>query len=121
MARSLLAAMAPTWAICVRLVQGWDSLFSSATVAATALSMPRFTSMGFIPALTNFRPSPMMAWARTVAVVVPSPAFSEPIPCHDPTPLPAAGAPPPGDCGRGRKFLREVCLSAHRLPEEVGK
>ena len=33
----------------------------------------------------------------------------------------AAGAPPPGDCGRGRKFLREVCLSAHRLPEEGGK
>ena len=51
----------------------------------------------------------------------PYPGFYEPMPCHEPNPLPAAGAPPPGDCGRGRKFLREVCLSAHRLPEEGGK
>ena len=45
--------------------------------AATALSIPRFKSIGFIPAATDFMPSRIIAWARTVAVVVPSPAISE--------------------------------------------
>src|SRR5690606_36038441 len=35
-----------------------------------------FRSIGFMPAATAFRPSVTMAWARTVAVVVPSPASS---------------------------------------------
>src|SRR5471032_1608205 len=48
----------------------------SSTVAATALSMPRFRSIGFMPAATNFMPSRTMACASTVAVVVPSPALS---------------------------------------------
>jgi hypothetical protein len=33
--------------------------------------------MGFVPAVTFFRPSVKMAWASTVAVVVPSPATSD--------------------------------------------
>ena len=36
--------------------------------------MPRFRSIGFMPAATGFMPSLTMAWASTVAVVVPSPA-----------------------------------------------
>lgn len=43
---------------------------------ATAVSIPRLMSMGLAPAATFFRPSLIMAWARTVAVVVPSPASS---------------------------------------------
>ena len=33
--------------------------------------------IGFVPAVTFLRPSPKIAWASTVAVVVPSPATSE--------------------------------------------
>ena len=47
-----------------------------ATTATTAFSTPRLTSMGFMPAATDFMPSTTMAWASTVAVVVPSPALS---------------------------------------------
>jgi hypothetical protein len=39
--------------------------------------MPRFRAVGLAPAATVFTPSRKMAWARTVAVVVPSPATSE--------------------------------------------
>ena len=39
--------------------------------------MPRFRSIGFMPEATNFMPSRTIAWASTVAVVVPSPATSE--------------------------------------------
>ncbi len=38
--------------------------------------MPRFRDIGLAPAATLRRPSLTMAWARTVAVVVPSPATS---------------------------------------------
>src|SRR3954463_204864 len=38
--------------------------------------MPRFRSIGFMPAATDFMPSRTIDWARTVAVVVPSPARS---------------------------------------------
>mmetsp|Transcript_36312 Transcript_36312/g.84477 ORF Transcript_36312/g.84477 Transcript_36312/m.84477 type:complete len:223 (+) Transcript_36312:1353-2021(+) len=44
--------------------------------AFTAASMPRFRSMGFMPATTALVPSRKMARARTVEVVVPSPATS---------------------------------------------
>ncbi len=44
--------------------------------AATALSMPRLSADGAAPAATLRRPSLTIAWARTVAVVVPSPATS---------------------------------------------
>mmetsp|Transcript_38677 Transcript_38677/g.116886 ORF Transcript_38677/g.116886 Transcript_38677/m.116886 type:complete len:321 (-) Transcript_38677:20-982(-) len=48
---------------------------SSRTTLAPA-SMPRLMSMGFMPAATALQPSRKMARARTVAVVVPSPATS---------------------------------------------
>ena len=38
--------------------------------------MPRFRSIGFMPAATDLAPSRTIAWASTVAVVVPSPAMS---------------------------------------------
>src|SRR3974377_2056299 len=42
-----------------------------------ARSMPRLRSIGFIPAATALEPSRTIEWARTVAVVVPSPAKSD--------------------------------------------
>ncbi len=69
--------MVPTWAMALLSEQGLESFFSSATAAITALSIPRFRSMGFMPAVTAFMPSRTMDWASTVAVVVPSPATSE--------------------------------------------
>ena len=49
---------------------------SSAVTASTAFSMPRLRLSGSAPAATLRRPSFTSAWARTVAVVVPSPATS---------------------------------------------
>src|SRR5262245_1798547 len=49
----------------------------SSTAASTARSIPRLRLIGFAPAVTFFNPSRKIAWARTVAVVVPSPATSE--------------------------------------------
>src|SRR3989304_2566408 len=46
------------------------------TTASTALSMPRFSAIGLAPAATIFRPLWIIACARMVAVVVPSPATS---------------------------------------------
>jgi hypothetical protein len=43
---------------------------------ATAFSMPRLSAIGLAPAATFFMPSRKIAWASTVAVVVPSPARS---------------------------------------------
>jgi hypothetical protein len=54
----------------------------SSTGGLVALSMPRFRSIGFMPAATDFRPSFRMAWASTVAVVVPSPATSDGLGSH---------------------------------------
>jgi len=70
------ADRAATWAI-----SSLDSISraaesSSSDTAATALSMPRFRPEGAAPAATLRRPSLTIAWARTVAVVVPSPAMS---------------------------------------------
>src|SRR4051812_8640457 len=48
----------------------------SLTTAATAISMPRLRSIGFMPAATDLAPSRMIEAASTVAVVVPSPAMS---------------------------------------------
>src|SRR5262249_55706711 len=47
-----------------------------AVTSSTAFSMPRFMSMGLVPDTTARRPSLKIASARTVAVVVPSPATS---------------------------------------------
>src|SRR5687767_9431178 len=77
MSLSELAEIEPTWAISFELEHGRETFFSSSTTAATALSMPRLRSIGFIPEATNFMPSRTIAWARTVAVVVPPPATSE--------------------------------------------
>ena len=49
---------------------------SWALMASTAASMPFFRPIGLAPAATLRRPSRTSAWARTVAVVVPSPATS---------------------------------------------
>ena len=46
------------------------------TISSTAFSMPRLRAIGLAPAATLRRPSRTSAWARTVAVVVPSPATS---------------------------------------------
>src|SRR5581483_9784846 len=54
----------------------WTSVSMSETAVSTARSMPRLMSSGFDPAVTLRRPSRMIACARTVAVVVPSPAMS---------------------------------------------
>ena len=55
---------------------GLDRRLSSATMASTALSMPRLRAIGLAPAVTFFRPSSKIASASTVALVVPSPATS---------------------------------------------
>ena len=68
--------MVPTCAIALESEHGTDSAFSFSTAAITAWSIPRFRSIGFIPAATAFRPSVMIDCASTVAVVVPSPAAS---------------------------------------------
>src|SRR5690349_3958163 len=73
---SPLAEMVPIWAISSFEVIFLDEALTAATTASTARSMPRFRSIGFMPAATDLTPSRTIAWARTVAVVVPSPARS---------------------------------------------
>src|SRR5580704_3208966 len=74
--RSPLAAIVPTWAISSLVEIFFDWVLRLATTASTARSTPRFRSIGFIPAATALAPSFTIDWARTVAVVVPSPAWS---------------------------------------------
>src|SRR3954471_12220116 len=74
---SLFAEIEPTWAISFLPAVGTEIFFSSSTMAATARSMPRLSAIGLAPAVTFLRPSRKIAWASTVAVVVPSPALSE--------------------------------------------
>ena len=57
--------------------QGTLSFSTNCTAVDIALSIPLLRSMGFIPAATDLWPSLTMDCARTVAVVVPSPASSE--------------------------------------------
>src|SRR2546425_11801205 len=73
---SPLAEMVPTWAISSFEVTFLEFFCRSAMTAVTAISTPRFKSIGFMPAATALAPSLTMAWASTVAVVVPSPAWS---------------------------------------------
>src|SRR5437667_5391206 len=77
MVRSPLADTMPTWAISSLPLVDLESFFSSSTTALTALSTPRFRLIGSWPAATSLSPSVKIARARTVAVVVPSPATSE--------------------------------------------
>src|SRR5579885_1600777 len=74
--RSPWAAIEPTWAISSEVEIFLERFFTSSTTASTARSMPRLRSMGFMPAATARTPSRTIAWASTVAVVVPSPAMS---------------------------------------------
>ena len=73
---SPLAEMVPTWATSSEPETVRACALMSSTTTATAFSMPRFRSIGFMPAATDFMPSLTIAWASTVAVVVPSPASS---------------------------------------------
>jgi hypothetical protein len=70
------AEIVPTWAI-MSPFTGWLSPLRSATMRATAFSMPRLRPIGLAPAATFFEPSRTIACASTVAVVVPSPAISD--------------------------------------------
>jgi hypothetical protein len=69
--------MVPTWAISLLVVVGLESFLSSSTTAVdglvdAALEVHRVHAGG-----DGFMPSRTIAWASTVAVVVPSPATSE--------------------------------------------
>src|SRR5579872_5545628 len=73
---SPLAEMVPTWATSDDEPTFLERRLMSSTTALTARSMPRLRSIGFMPAATDLAPSLTMACASTVAVVVPSPAWS---------------------------------------------
>ena len=70
------AEMVPTRAMSLESLTFWLCALMVSTALATALVMPRRMSIGFAPAVTFFMPSVTIACARTVAVVVPSPAAS---------------------------------------------
>ncbi|CAB4717448.1 unannotated protein [freshwater metagenome] len=70
------AEMVATLAICDLSFTGIAVAASFSTRAITAASMPFLIAMGCAPAARLRRPSWIMAWASTVAVVVPSPATS---------------------------------------------
>src|SRR3954466_3070521 len=75
-AASPLAEMVPICATSDEEATGLARFSRSLTTAATAISMPRLRSIGFMPADTDLAPSRTIACASTVAVVVPSPAVS---------------------------------------------
>src|SRR5829696_3579386 len=70
------AEMEATWAISSLPLTSVDISLMRATTASAARSRPCLRSMALAPAATLRMPSWTMAWARTVAVVVPSPATS---------------------------------------------
>ena len=74
MVASPLAETVPTWATSADELTFLARFSMSLTTAATAMSMPRLRSIGFMPAATDLAPSRTIACASTVAVVVPSPA-----------------------------------------------
>mmetsp|Transcript_55376 Transcript_55376/g.140012 ORF Transcript_55376/g.140012 Transcript_55376/m.140012 type:complete len:225 (+) Transcript_55376:1053-1727(+) len=73
---SPLAEIVATCLISSGLAMGLAIFSSSSSTVFTAMSMPLFKSMGFMPATTALVPSRKIARARTVEVVVPSPATS---------------------------------------------
>jgi len=73
---SLFAEIVATWVISSGPFTAREFFFTSSTASVTALSIPRLISIGVIPAETALSPSRTIAYARTVAVVVPSPATS---------------------------------------------
>mmetsp|Transcript_3507 Transcript_3507/g.11748 ORF Transcript_3507/g.11748 Transcript_3507/m.11748 type:complete len:238 (-) Transcript_3507:67-780(-) len=74
--RSPLAEIVPTCAISSVVEIILRFFFNSSTTFSTAALIPRRKSIGFIPAATLLHPSLKIARAKTVAVVVPSPATS---------------------------------------------
>ena len=76
MTRSLLEATEATFSISSVFLISLLAPLSLAVTSSTAFSMPRFISIGLAPDTTARSPSLKMASARTVAVVVPSPATS---------------------------------------------
>src|SRR5580658_7703723 len=62
------AEIEPTWAI--------DSLVSTGLADSSSAAETALSAIGWAPAATLRRPSRTIAWASTVAVVVPSPAMS---------------------------------------------
>src|SRR5213080_1034857 len=70
------AEIAATAAIWSRVSTLRDCLLISSTMTSTAFSRPCLRIIGLAPALTVRRPSLTIDWARTTAVVVPSPATS---------------------------------------------
>ena len=75
-AASPFEEMVPTCAISAEEPTFFARFLMSSTTALTAMSMPRLRSIGFMPAATDLTPSLTMVAASTVAVVVPSPAWS---------------------------------------------
>ena len=73
---SLPAEMVPTWAMALESEIGLACSSIFLTRNSEALSMPFLRVMALAPAATLRRPAFTMAWASTVAVVVPSPAAS---------------------------------------------
>ena len=76
MCSSPLALMVATWATSALVVMSLEFFWRYWTTSSTAAWMPRRRSMGLQPAATFLTVSEKMARARTVAVVVPSPATS---------------------------------------------
>src|SRR6266480_2083818 len=74
---SPFAEIVPTCAISSFDVTAFECFFRSSTTVSMARSMPRLRSIGFMPAATPLAPSLTIACASTVAVVVPSPAWSD--------------------------------------------
>ena len=70
------AEMDAVAAICSLVSTSMAMADSSAAMAVTAVSMPFLMAIGLPPAVTLRSPSRTIAWATTVAVVVPSPATS---------------------------------------------
>src|SRR5438094_2711452 len=77
MVLSLFEAIVATCAISFLSFVDLENPLRSVTTASTAASMPRLRPIGLAPAVTFLSPSRKIAWASTVAVVVPSPATSE--------------------------------------------
>jgi hypothetical protein len=75
-ASSSLAEMAATRPSSASLDTGCATVDRCSTSALTATSIPRLTSTGLPPDAIAFMPSRTIAWAITVAVVVPSPTMS---------------------------------------------
>ena len=73
---SPFAEIVPTCAISSLVFTFFELSLILAITASTAKSIPLFKSIGFIPAATYLQPSLAIACAKTVAVVVPSPASS---------------------------------------------